>query len=207
MWKKFILIFIVLTSAIFCDSNSSKYLFNDGYGYISISKETVNFLIDKMHFPVRIQSPERYDYIYQKYPFDTLMAFPYIRVQINERGRLSKAELLEFKKDHYKYNPETHYLWQENSFQLNVIIPTQLGTINIFCYSSDNKFASDKESFYKIINSIVLATDLKYKPSFVRDIPFLNNLIFGGGGVIYMVLIVIIGVTISIRRKMKSFNS
>jgi hypothetical protein len=180
MRTKTILLFIVLTGIIYCGNNYSKYSFSEVAGYVQISKETAQFLMDKMEFPFKAQTMEGYDYIFQKYPLDTLFVHPYIRVQINESGRLLKSELAEFEKDHYNYDPEKKYLWQENESQLNVIIPTNLGSVNIYCYSTSDKFANDKESFKKFVKSISIDPDIKYEPNFIRDSPVLNKILYEG---------------------------
>jgi hypothetical protein len=189
---KFLLIFITFTAIIYSDPQNNNYMFNEVDGYVRISKETSQYLVEKMNYPCNVLLLEKFDYIFQKYPFDTIMAFPYIRVQINESGRLTNADLLEFAKDRYKYDPVTHYLTQENPSQLNVIIPTQLGTINIFCYSADYKFDSDKKSFVKFVNSIILSSDVKYKPSFIHDNPIINNVIHAGKSILLLLFLAII---------------
>jgi hypothetical protein len=131
MKKLFILLIWSLTSFVYCGRNNPKYFFNEVEGYVRISKETSGFLVDKMKFPIKNQSSDNYDYIFQKFPIDTLFEYPYIRIQINENSRLTKSELEELGKKFYKNDPNTHYLWQENRSQLNVIIPTNLGTINV----------------------------------------------------------------------------
>lgn len=84
---------------------------------------------------------------------------------------------------------------------LNVIIPTNLGTINVYCYSSESKFAENKESFKKFVNSIILFPDIKYEPNFLRDNPFLNDVIYEGK---YVNILLLITMGILFSRRIKS---
>lgn len=203
MKTQFILIFLAITSLIYCENNNPKYLFNEVDGYVQISKKTVEFLVDKMNVTIKELSPGQYDYIFQKTPFDSLFVLPYIRIQINEYGRLTKSELEKYGSKYYKYDPTTNYLWQEKNDQLNVIIPTNLGTINVFCYSTKENFVKDKESFKKFINSIGLFPDVKYKASFIRDIPLINDVFYEGKHLTSIIVVISFGIFYLTRNRSK----
>jgi len=50
------------------------------------------FLINKLNYPKGTPEISNYDYLIQKDPLDTLFTLPYILIQIQENGRLSKSE-------------------------------------------------------------------------------------------------------------------
>ena len=192
---QFILFLLFISSIINCQKDDRKYYFNEVDGYIRISKETADFLVDKMKLPIKSQSMDYYDFIFQKFPLDTLWKIPYMRVYINENGRLTKSELKEYGKKYYTYDAYTNYLWQEKNDQLNAIIPTSLGSINIYCYSTKENYQIDKESFKKFINSIMLFPDVKYRESIIRDIPLFNDMFYEGkhlSTIIVFILLIII---------------
>jgi len=191
-----------MTSIIYCQKDDHKYFFNEVDGYTRISKETADFLVDKIKLPIKRQSMDNYDFIFQKCPLDTLWKIPYIRVHINENGRLTKSELQEYGKEYYIYDASTNYFWQEKSDQLNVIIPTSLGSINIYCYTTKENFVKDKESFKKFINSILLSRDVKYKTSIIRDIPIIND-IFYTGKYLTLLFVLAFGIIYWTRKKNK----
>ncbi len=203
MAKKIGLVFFLFASVIYCQRWSNKYLFNEVDGFVKLSKETMNVLVDKMNYPIKDKHIDDYEYIFQKFPLDTLLVCPYIRIQINEYGRLRKSELENFTNSYYKYDSENGYLLKEKEDQLNAIIPTNLGTINIYCYSTKENYSKDKESFKKFINSIMLFPDVKYKASFVRDIPFINDVFYEGKHLIAIIMFISIVVIFLMRKKSK----
>jgi|GEM_PF-5022746 hypothetical protein len=136
MKKHLILLLCVLAGFVYCKDNKQKYYFEEVDGYVQISKETSDFLAKKLNFHISIKSGEKFDYVFQKLTVDSLLAAPYIMVQINESGKMTESALKEFEKYNYKYDAKTHYLWKENGTQLNVMIPTNLGSLNVYCFSS-----------------------------------------------------------------------
>ncbi|MFA7419155.1 MAG: hypothetical protein WCZ90_05655 [Melioribacteraceae bacterium] len=179
MIKNIFLALILVTVITNSQSKRTKSFFSETDGYVKVTWDTYLFLANKMEVPLKKNTPQNnFDYMFIKTPVDTLFKLPFIVVQINERGRLRKADLTDFVENRYRLDVQTNYLWKEGSDQLHVIIPTKYGSINIFCRSSVENFAKDKDSFKKFVNSIVLYNDTKYSTNFLRDIPILNRILF-----------------------------
>ncbi len=172
--------------------------------WVQVQKGTVNFLCEEMNYPSKARGYGEYTYAYIMKPIDTLFNYPYMLVQINNRGRLSWSEVKEMEPGTLKFDPETYYSWGESDTVFTVIIPTQKGTINIFCYAAKKDFKSDLAVFKGIINSIAESPDLKYKKNIFRDVPVLGKLFWGDndtGIIVFVFMILSIIGTIIRKRK------
>ncbi len=179
MAKKLLLILFFLSNIIVC-SNSRKHNDFDMYlpdSWMKLSKETVEFLVTEKNYPSKISGNDNFDYLYQLKSNDTLFSTPYILVCLNNSERLRRGELKSYGSKFYKYDPATDYLWKYNESSLEVIIPTEKGTINVFCYSTKENFPLIKNDFKRIVNSIFVNPDIKYSSNFLLDIPYLEKFI------------------------------
>jgi len=179
MTKKFFLFIFLISNIILC-SNNKKHSEFEMYlpdGWMKLSKETVEFLITGENYPTKTSASDNYDYLYQLKSNDTLFSTPYILVSLNNSGRLRRGELKSYGSKYYKYDAATNYLWKYNESSLEVIIPTEKGTINVFCYSSKENFLKDKNDFKRIVNSIFVNPEIRYSSSFLLDIPVLDKII------------------------------
>ncbi|HVO74849.1 MAG TPA: hypothetical protein VMT35_12550 [Ignavibacteriaceae bacterium] len=180
MGKKIILYLFLSVNFGICnnDYRKSEYEISLPEGWIEVSKETADFLIAEENFPSKTPAYEKYDYLYELKSNDTLFTFPYILIQINNSERLTKRELKNYGSKYFKYDAATNYLWKYGDSTLEVIIPTEKGTINIFCYSSKEKFQNSKEEFKDIVNSIFINPKIKYSSNFILEIPILKEIIY-----------------------------
>jgi hypothetical protein len=167
------------------------------------SKETVEFLVSEKILPSKMPAYENYDYLYQLKSNDTLFTLPYILIQINNDKRLTKSELKSYGSKYFKYDAATNYLWKYSDSTIEVIIPTEKGTINVFCYSSKNNYPVIKDNFEQIVNSIFIYPDIKYSSNFFYDIPILRDIIYSFNRMSIFFLIIIIVLLVTRRYKNK----
>ena len=168
---------------------------------MKVSKETVEFLVSEKIFPSKMPAYVNYDYLCQLKSNDTLFTFPYILIQINENERLTKSELKSYGSKYFKYDATMNYLWKYSDSTIEVIIPTEKGTINVFCYSSKNNYPIIKNDFDHIVNSIFIHPDIKYSSNFFYDIPILGNIIHSFDSTNILFLTIIIALLISRKYK------
>lgn len=181
MIKKIFTILLLMTVIINGQTKKTGCFFSEPEGYVKVSWETFLFLTNNMEIPLKKHSPQNnFDYMFIKAPVDTLFKLPYIMVQINERGRFRNSDIADLAKNKFRLDYNTNYLWQEGNDHIQVIIPTQFGSINVFCRTSEENFAKDEVLFKKFINSIVIYNDSKYSTNILRDIPVLNKILFEG---------------------------
>lgn len=178
--KNFILLITIFSCLIYCENKEARYLFLETEGYHQISKETIEFLIKKQNHPANFSCYDKYDFLFQKEPFDTLFTYPNIQIDINERERIQKSDLEKFLTLYYKYDKNTHYLWKYQKSKLHVIIPTNYGSINVYCYSTDENFEKDKIEFERFISSIIISDEAKYQGTFIRNSDLLYYLFYEG---------------------------
>ena len=199
MFKKFILFLFLLSNISICSIHKQEKQFeiNLPNSWMKVSKETVDFLISEKILPSKMPAYENYDYLFQLKSDDTLFTLPYILLQINENKRLTKSELKSYDSKYFNYDATTNYLWKYGDSTIQVIIPTEEGTINVFCYSSKSKYPIFKKDFEHIINSIFIYPDIKYSSNFFYDIPILGDIIysFNSTNIFFLTLIIILIVT------------
>jgi hypothetical protein len=194
MIKKIFTILVLLAVTTNGQTKKTGCFFSETDGFVKVGWDTFLFLANMMEVPIKKNSPQdNFDFMFIKTPVDTLFKLPYIMVQINERGRFSRSDIEDLVKNQFRLDYNTNYLWQEGNDHIQVIIPTQFGSINVFCRSSEADSANDKVSFKKFINSIVLYKGTKYSTNFLRDIPVLNKILFEGsplGAILFFTVVI-----------------
>ncbi len=144
-------------------------------GWILISNETVDFLRNDLNYTIQFPVPtKKFDQLLQRKSSDSLFVKPYFLIQQTSSGRLAKSELQSFNSPLFTFDPQTNYLWGYRDTVIEVIIPTEEGTINVFCYSSPSDLKKNKDRYTKIINSISVNPDLWYRESIINDTPVLK---------------------------------
>ena len=202
IYKSTIIFFLIVVSKIFCNSQENRYSFYEVEGYSMFSKDSIDILIENQEYPTNPQQFAKYEYIFLKLPIDTLFSTPYIQIKISEYSKLSESELKEIASDLYEYDQETHYLWRVWNSRLDAIIPTNYGTINIYCYSDKVNFYNDKKEFISFVNSIELSESAKYKVRVIFDNPLFNEIVmFFKNNWMFLVIIILV------RRISKVFDS
>lgn len=176
--KTILFLILVLNSIILCNNprqNEEFYIELPG-NWIQIPRQAVNFLVKELNRPAVIDLDfEKYDYLYQFKSNDTLFTLPYMLIQVHNYRRLSKSELMDTK--NFTYDKATGYLWSETDSTINVIIPTEKGTINIYAVSDLRNSVTNKPVLQKMIKSIIVAHDLKYKDDFIHNTPILRDVV------------------------------
>lgn len=202
MLKIFILLGFI-TVQLIAGNKEQRYEFFEKDGYKKITKETVEFAKENLNVKVNYPGYEAYDFLFQKEPFDILMKEPYMLVQINESQRIPMSGLKKMSGSIYRFDKETNILWRMLKDKLNVIIPTNYGSVNVYCYSTKESFEKDKIEFEKFINSIAISKEAKYNSTFIRESEFLYDLFYNDKTKIYYSSIAMIAgiVTVFITRK------
>lgn len=205
MLSKYFLFLFLLSNIIVCSNQKKENQFeiNLPNGWMKISKETVEFLVSEKIFPSKMPAYGNYDYLYQLKSNDTLFSFPYIIIQINDNKRLAESELKSYGSKYFKYDATTNYLWKYSDSTIEVIIPTEKGTINVFCYSSKNNYPIIKNDFKHIVNSIFIYPDIKYSSNFFYNIPVLGDIIYSfiGTKIFFLIIIILLLVTRKFKNK------
>ncbi len=174
--------------------------------WVNVTRETAEFLVLQKDYPANDPAYENYDYLFQHKWNDTLFSTPYILICVNYNKRLTKSQLKEYGSDYYRYDPETNYLWKYKESTLEVIIPTEKGTINVFCYSTKTNFSTDKTVFKKIVNSIFVNPDIRYQSNILRDIPIIGKLfetISNTDAVVLVIIVSLFAALYNLKRKKK----
>lgn len=147
--------------------------------WIAMSYETADYLRSELHFTDQFSVRSKYDHLVQRKTNDTLFSYPCFLIQRNNSNRLTKNELKSFDSKLFSLDPGTLYLWGYRDSLIEVIIPTEEGTINVFCNSTSSDIKKNKEEYTRFINSIALNPRLKYRESVMNDIPLLGDLFSG----------------------------
>jgi hypothetical protein len=178
MLRNCILLLCVFTSIVTAQSvkDARIYTVTVPAGWIQASTETVDFLAQDLHYTVLPHADQKHEFLYQRSSHDSLFTLPYILVNINDAPRLTARELKRFGTKNFNLDAETNVLWGLRDSALEVIIPTDHGSINVFCYSSKADYHSTREQLVQIVRSIRVHPSSEYKKSFFRDMPFVDYL-------------------------------
>jgi hypothetical protein len=164
-------------------------------GWMQLSHETGDFLTQQLNYHTSTQPRQPYDYLYQRKSSDSLFTLPYVLVQVHAAPRLTVRELESFGKKNFLYDAQSHYLWGYRDSVIEVIIPTNDGTINLFCYSSKADFPLYKDQFVQILHAVRVQEPLMYRHNFFRDIPMMDHFFHNynvNGFLILLVIVVLI---------------
>lgn len=148
-------------------------------GWVLMSNETADFLRHELNYKSRFTVRLPYDFILQKRTGDTLFSFPSIFIKNNPNGRLSLNELESFSSSLFSLDQQTQYLWGFRDTVIEVFIPTEEGTLNVFCYSTALDLKKNRERYSQLISSILINPALVYKKNAIRDIPILGHILYG----------------------------
>lgn len=203
MKTKTFLIVLFLTGILFCGNSrqTREFYIELPESWIQIPAESVQFLIREMHRPALDPLYAEYTYLYQPETNDTLFTVPNIIIQVNKSGRLLKSDLNNAKG--MKLDRSNNYLWSVRDSSINVIIPTEEGSVNIFCTSDLNGFSANKALFENVIKSIIIAHDLVYKDDFFHNTPVIREIFrkeYRSNLIFILIIIGIVGIR-AYRRK------
>jgi hypothetical protein len=199
MIRKLLLSLCLLSSVAFTQGSheTSQYMVGLPDGWTQISRETADFLLTELNFPINPHSAQKYDYLYQHKLGDSLFTLPYILVQFNAGARIRSGELKNLGANTFQYDPETHYLWGFRDSTLEVIIPTEQGTINFFCYSSKAGFPTDKAQFVQIIRSVRVNPSIAYKKNILRDLGIISQYFYRDENIHFVLIVSIIALIVA----------
>ncbi len=197
--KTIFLLLILLSNYSFCKNENTHPFFinNSNEMWTEISDETIDFLVNHLKYTKLEPGYSHYEYLYQLSPIDTLFNAPYIVVQVNNSGRLTWKEIQSFRSASYKYDSQKKYLFKYADAKLYAIIPTNRGTINIYCYAKNIISNRKDNQFISFVNSIELLPSQKYNKNFVRDIPILGDLLWNTE--LIKILLIIIAILLLLR--------
>lgn len=173
-------------------------------GWILISSETADFLRREMNFAIRFPVPtKKYDFIIQRRSGDTLFAAPYIGIQRNITARMTKNELQSFNSALFTLDPQSNYLWGFRDTLIEVFIPTEEGTINLYCHTTALDLKKNKDVYKRIINSVFIEPQYQYKENALRDLPVIGSILYEKNSFnrIIIVVLVIAAIGIFVRKK------
>lgn len=206
MKSKITLVFLFFNTLLFCNNprQTESFYIELPEGWIQIPGETVQFLIKEVNRPALNPVYENYSYLYQNKSKDTLFTLPYMLIQVSKNGRPDKSELAGTKG--MKSDKDTGYLWSIKDSVINVIIPTEQGTINIICVSSLQDFNDNKAFFKNIINSMIVALDITYKDDFIHNTPVVRDIVKkeNFSTILFFILIAVVFAARVYKRKMVS---
>ena len=148
-------------------------------GWVMMSSETADFLRHELNYESRFTVRSQYDLVLQKRTGDTLFSFPSIFIKNNPNGRLTLNELDSFSSSLFSLDQQTQYLWGFRDTVIEVFIPTEEGTVNVFCYSTALDLKKNSERYSELIRSINIKPSLVYKKNAIRDIPILGHILYG----------------------------